>query len=109
MTRFTPTPLRRFARDDKGSVITETVIIFPLLIVVIAAKIGPIDAMILAAARPEEYAEIMHDAHLPIAAFGGIAAFGTWGALMGPLIVRLAMEGHAIAKGVPPRDQQPHT
>ena len=46
-------------------------IIFPLLIVVIAAKIGPIDAMILAAARPEEYAEIMHDAHLPIAAFGG--------------------------------------
>ena len=27
--------------------------------------------MILAAARPEEYAEIMHDAHLPIAAFGG--------------------------------------
>jgi hypothetical protein len=46
-------------------------IIFPLLIVVIAAKIGPIDAMILAAARPEEYAEIMRDAHLPIAAFGG--------------------------------------
>jgi len=44
-----------------------------------------------------------------VAAFGGIAAFGTWGALMGPLIVRLAMEGHAIAKGVPPRDQQPHT
>ncbi len=46
-------------------------IVFPLLIVVIAAKIGPIDAMILAAARPEEYARIMHDAHLPIAAFGG--------------------------------------
>ncbi|PZR01089.1 MAG: hypothetical protein DI533_08470 [Cereibacter sphaeroides] len=46
-------------------------IIFPLLIVVIAAKIGPIDAVILAAARPEEYARIMHDAHLPIAAFGG--------------------------------------
>ncbi len=46
-------------------------VIFPLLIVVIAAKIGPIDALILAAARPEEYARIMHDAHLPIAAFGG--------------------------------------
>ncbi len=46
-------------------------IVFPLLIVVIAAKIGPIDAMILAAARPEDYAAIMHDAHLPIAAFGG--------------------------------------
>ncbi len=46
-------------------------IIFPLLIVVIAAKIGPIDAMVLAAARPEEYARIMEEAHLPIAAFGG--------------------------------------
>jgi uncharacterized protein len=46
-------------------------ILFPLLIVVIAAKIGPIQAMVLAAARPEEYARIMHDAHLPIAAFGG--------------------------------------
>ncbi|MBT9246898.1 DUF475 domain-containing protein [Gemmobacter fulvus] len=46
-------------------------IVFPLLIVVIAANVGPIDAMIMAAARPEEYARIMHDAHLPIAAFGG--------------------------------------
>lgn len=46
-------------------------IIFPLLIVVIAANIGPIDAVILAAARPEEYARIMNEAHLPIAAFGG--------------------------------------
>ncbi len=46
-------------------------IVFPLLIVVIAAGIGPIDAIILAAARPDEYARIMNDAHLPIAAFGG--------------------------------------
>jgi uncharacterized protein len=46
-------------------------IVFPLLIVVIAAKIGPWQAMVLAASRPEEYAAIMHDAHLPIAAFGG--------------------------------------
>jgi uncharacterized protein len=46
-------------------------IVFPLLIVVIAAQIGPWQAMVLAASRPEEYAAIMHDAHLPIAAFGG--------------------------------------
>ena len=46
-------------------------IIFPLLIVVIAANIGPIEAVILAARQPEEYARIMHEAHLPIAAFGG--------------------------------------
>ncbi|WP_126977276.1 DUF475 domain-containing protein [Frigidibacter oleivorans] len=46
-------------------------ILFPVLIVVIAAKIGPWQAVVLAASEPEQYAEIMHDAHLPIAAFGG--------------------------------------
>ena len=46
-------------------------IVFPLLIVVIAAQIGPWHALVMAATRPEEYALIMADAHLPIAAFGG--------------------------------------
>ncbi|WP_197089171.1 DUF475 domain-containing protein [Puniceibacterium sp. IMCC21224] len=46
-------------------------ILFPLLIVVISARIGPWEALTLAAAEPARYAEIMHDAHLPIAAFGG--------------------------------------
>jgi hypothetical protein len=46
-------------------------IVFPLLIVVVAAKIGPWEAMVMAASQPEEYARIMHEAHLPIAAFGG--------------------------------------
>lgn len=46
-------------------------IVFPLLIVVIAAHVGPVDALVMAASRPEEYARIMQDAHLPIAAFGG--------------------------------------
>lgn len=46
-------------------------IVFPLLIVVIAAHVGPVDALVMAASRPEDYARIMHDAHLPIAAFGG--------------------------------------
>jgi uncharacterized protein len=46
-------------------------IIFPLLIVVIAANVGPWTALVMAASQPEEYARIMRDAHLPIAAFGG--------------------------------------
>lgn len=46
-------------------------IIFPLLIVVIAARIGPWQAIVLAASEPGEYSRIMHEAHLPIAAFGG--------------------------------------
>lgn len=46
-------------------------IVFPLLIVVIAANIGPWQALVLAASQPEEYSRIMTEAHMPIAAFGG--------------------------------------
>lgn len=46
-------------------------IVFPLLIVVVAANVGPWTAMVMAASQPDEYSRIMHDAHLPIAAFGG--------------------------------------
>ncbi|MBC7735957.1 MAG: DUF475 domain-containing protein [Candidatus Saccharibacteria bacterium] len=46
-------------------------IIFPLLIVVVAAQVGPWTAIVMAASQPEEYARIMDEAHLPIAAFGG--------------------------------------
>ena len=46
-------------------------IVFPLLIVVIAANVGPWTALVMAASQPEEYSRIMHEAHLPIAAFGG--------------------------------------
>ena len=46
-------------------------IVFPLLIVVVAAHVGPWQALVLAASDPEAYARILHDAHLPIAAFGG--------------------------------------
>ena len=37
-----------------------------------------------------------------VAVFGGLAAFGTWGALIGPLLVRLAMEALALSKGDAP-------
>lgn len=46
-------------------------LIFPLIIVALAAHIGPLAAIHLAFAEPRAYAEIMHEAHLPIAAFGG--------------------------------------
>jgi predicted PurR-regulated permease PerM len=36
-----------------------------------------------------------------VAVFGGLAAFGTWGALAGPLIVRLTMEALSIARDEP--------
>lgn len=46
-------------------------IVFPLLIVVIAAGISPWQAILLAATDPAHYAEIIEEAHLSIAAFGG--------------------------------------
>jgi hypothetical protein len=46
-------------------------IVFPLLIVAIAAKLGPIDAVSLAATDPVRYEEIIRDAHTGIAGFGG--------------------------------------
>ncbi len=46
-------------------------VIFPLAVVAIAARIGPIDALILAAAHPQEYAHILHGAQISISAFGG--------------------------------------
>ena len=46
-------------------------IVFPLAVVAIAAQIGPWSAILLAANDPQEYARIMDDAHISIAAFGG--------------------------------------
>lgn len=46
-------------------------IVFPLLIVVVAADLGPWQAIHLAATQPNEYARIIGEAHIGIAAFGG--------------------------------------
>lgn len=46
-------------------------IVFPLLIVAIAAKLGPIDAIRLAATEPETYERYITAAHTGIAGFGG--------------------------------------
>ncbi len=47
-------------------------IVFPLLIVAIAARLGPIEAVTLAVLEPDRYARILTDAHTGIAAFGGM-------------------------------------
>jgi hypothetical protein len=46
-------------------------IVFPLAIVAVAAHLGPIEAIRLAAADPEEYERIITSAHVGIAGFGG--------------------------------------
>jgi hypothetical protein len=46
-------------------------IVFPLMIVAVIASIGPWDALVLSATRPDEYAHIIESAHVTVAAFGG--------------------------------------
>ncbi|MGR3320762.1 MAG: DUF475 domain-containing protein [Pseudooceanicola sp.] len=68
---MTPVWQRRFLTWGILIAVFGMRIIFPVMIVSIAASVGPIEAVRLAAKEPGQYAEIMHDAHLPIAAFGG--------------------------------------
>ncbi len=68
---MTPIWQRRFLTWGIVIAVFGMRVVFPLLIVVIAAGIGPWQALELAATEPGEYARIMRDAHLPIAAFGG--------------------------------------
>src|SRR5437762_1476012 len=46
-------------------------LVFPLLIVALVAHLGPIDALEMAAMRPEDYAKIMLSVHHEVASFGG--------------------------------------
>ena len=68
---MTPVWQRRFLTWGIIIAVFGMRIVFPLLIVVIAAKIGPWAAIQLAATDPQRYAELIGEAHLPIAAFGG--------------------------------------
>ncbi|MBL4806646.1 MAG: DUF475 domain-containing protein [Rhodobacteraceae bacterium] len=46
-------------------------VVFPLLVVTFAAHINPFAALHLAISQPDEYARMIHESHLSIAAFGG--------------------------------------
>ncbi|GLQ38842.1 hypothetical protein GCM10007908_24620 [Rhizobium albus] len=71
LKEMTPVWQRRFLTWGILIAVFGMRIVFPLLIVVIAANVGPWAAIQLAIAEPEEYSRIMNDAHLSIAAFGG--------------------------------------
>lgn len=47
-------------------------LVFPVAIVAISAKVGPIEAVQLALDHPEQYEALVTDAHPAIAAFGGM-------------------------------------
>ncbi|MEV7086902.1 DUF475 domain-containing protein [Streptomyces sp. NPDC093085] len=47
-------------------------LVFPVVIVAITAKVGPIEAVQLALDHPDQYKDMVTDAHPAIAAFGGM-------------------------------------
>jgi hypothetical protein len=47
-------------------------LVFPVVIVAISAKLGPVEAVDLAFNQPERYEQLVTDAHPSIAAFGGM-------------------------------------
>ncbi len=46
-------------------------IVFPIVIVMVAAKLGPVDAVRLALSEPAEYQRIVSEAHIGLMGFGG--------------------------------------
>lgn len=46
-------------------------LLFPLLIVSLIGRIGPIEALLMAIEKPHDYAQMMLSAHLEVSAFGG--------------------------------------
>ena len=71
LKQMTPKWQRRFLTWGIIIAVFGMRVIFPLLVVVIAARLNPFEAVRLAATQPAEYARIIHEAHLPIAGFGG--------------------------------------
>lgn len=72
LERMTPQWRHRFLTWGMLIAVFGMRLVFPLVIVTVAAGIGPWDALVLAATRPDEYAKLMLSAHVDIAAFGGM-------------------------------------
>jgi uncharacterized protein len=71
LRRMTPVWRHRFITWGMLIAVFGMRLVFPLAIVCLIAKIGPWDALVLAATRPHEYAETMMRSHLMLVGFGG--------------------------------------
>jgi len=71
LKKMTPLWQHRFLTWGIAIAVFGMRLVFPLALVGIVAHINPIDALIMAATRPDEYKEIMLSAHVSIASYGG--------------------------------------
>lgn len=68
---MTPVWQQRFLTWGIAIAVFGMRIVFPLLIVMVAASLGPVDAIELALSNPAEYQRIVSDAHIGLMGFGG--------------------------------------
>jgi hypothetical protein len=71
LKKMTPLWQHRFLTWGIAIAVFGMRLVFPLALVGIMGNVNPIDALIMAATRPDEYKEIMLSAHVSIAAYGG--------------------------------------
>lgn len=71
LRRMTPAWRHRFITWGMLIAVFGMRLVFPLAIVSIIAKVDPWSALVLAAQRPDEYAQMMLSSHLMVAGFGG--------------------------------------
>lgn len=71
LKKMTPLWQHRFLTWGIAIAVFGMRLVFPLILVGVMAHINPIDALIMAATKPQEYADIMTSAHVSIAAYGG--------------------------------------
>lgn len=71
LKKMTPLWRQRFITWGMLVAVFGMRLVFPLAIVAVVAKIDPWSALMMATFKPEQYAELMHSAHLGVAAFGG--------------------------------------
>lgn len=75
LKKMTPLWQHRFLTWGIAIAVFGMRLVFPLILVGVMANINPIDAIVLAATKPDEYAQIMMSAHVSIAAYGGAFLF----------------------------------
>lgn len=68
---MTPVWRRRFLTWGIAIAVFGMRLVFPLVVVSIVARVGPAEAVRLAAFEPAEYARVLTTAHVPLGAFGG--------------------------------------
>jgi len=71
LKKMTPLWQHRFLTWGIAIAVFGMRLVFPLALVGVMAHVNPIDALVLAATKPAEYAQIMLSAHVSIAAYGG--------------------------------------